>query len=121
MKSLDQILSNNVLGLYYGNRVLLPFAAHILKINIENDLITDFGPSSKGASINETEDYTEIYFLEFDDLQNIVSKYENIKVILVEKGKDIFDFKNHRKIALHPEEKHVLKISELDKETIFIE
>lgn len=42
-------------------------------------------------------------------------------MILVEKGKDIFDFSTHRKIVLHPEEKHILKISELDKETIFID
>ena len=121
MKTLDEVLKNNLNGLHYGNRALLPFAANVLKINIENDLITDFGSSSKGAHININEDYTEIYFLEYDDLEDVITKYENIKLILVEKGKDIFDLNNHRKIALHPEDKHILKISELDKETIFID
>jgi len=42
-------------------------------------------------------------------------------MIVVDKEKDIFDLKTHRKIALHPEGNHILSIKELDDNTIFIE
>lgn len=121
MKSLDEILKNEINGLYYGNRILVPFHCTILKIVIENDNIYDFSIREKGAFINETTDYTEIYFVDYPDLETSISKYENIKMVVVEKGKDIFDFKTHRKIAIKPEGNHILSIKELDENTIFIE
>lgn len=121
MKSLDEVLKNNLKGIYYGNRILLPFQCHILKIVIENHIITDFSLANKGAYLNETPFYTEIYFLDYKDLGEKISRYENIKMIVVEKGKDIFDFSQHRKIALHPEENHNILIKELDENTIFID
>ena len=42
-------------------------------------------------------------------------------MIVVEKGKDIFDKKNHVKLGLHPEEKHKLRIEKLSEDQIFIE
>lgn len=121
MKSLTEVLNNNLNGMYYGNRVLLPFRCHILKIVIENNIITDFSIRNKGAYINENEDFTEIYFLDYPDIEQSISKFENIKMIIVEKGKDIFNFDLHKKIALHPEGNHLLSIKELDENTIFIE
>lgn len=121
MKSLDEILKNNVTGLYYGNRVLLPFHFTALKIVIEKDIITDFSIREKGAYINEHPAYTEIYFIDYPVLESNISKYESIKMVLVEKGDDIFDFKTHRKIAIKPEGNHILSIKELDDNTIFIE
>jgi hypothetical protein len=121
MKSLDEVLKMSLSGMYYGNRVLLPFHCHILKIVIEKDIITDFSIRDKGAYINEVSEYTEIYFIDYPELEENISKYENIKMIVVEKGKDLFDFNNHRKIALHPEGKHILTIKELDENTIFID
>jgi hypothetical protein len=121
MKSLDEVLKMSLTGMYYGNRVLLPFHCHILKIVIEKDIITDFSIRDKGAFINEVQEYTEIYFIDYPELEENISKYENIKMIVVEKGKDLFDFNNHRKIALHPEGKHILTIKELDENTIFID
>lgn len=121
MKSIDEVLKNNLTGLYFGNRVLLPFSCHILKLNIEHDLITDFSPHRKGVHISENPDFMEIYFCDYKDLGEVISKYECIKMIVVEKGKDIFDKKNHVKIGLHPEAKHILKIEELSQDQIFIE
>lgn len=121
MKTLDEVIKQNAGGMYYGNRVLLPFSCYILKIGIENNIIMDFSPSNKGAFIFEQPDFTEIYFLDYNDLEENISKFENIKMIVVEKGKDLFDFKNHRKIALHPLEQHKLQIKELDENTIFID
>ncbi|RPI70878.1 MAG: hypothetical protein EHM47_11345 [Ignavibacteriales bacterium] len=121
MKSLDEILQNKINGMYYGNRVLLPFHFTALKIVIEKDIITDFSIRDKGAYVNEHHDYTEIYFMDYPDLETNISKYETIKMVIVEKGKDIFDFSTHRKIAIRPEGSHVLSIKEIDENTIFIE
>lgn len=121
MKSVKEVLKEELTGLYYGNRVLLPFQCNFLKIVIENDIITDFSKQYKGASVRETSDYTEIYFFDYPDLESVITKYENIKLIVSEKGENIFDMEKHIKIALHPEGNHILKISELDENTIFID
>jgi hypothetical protein len=121
LKSLVEVLKNNINGMYYGNRVLLPFHCHILKIVIENDIITDFSIRNNGAFINRHNEFTEIYFLDYPDIEKNISKFENIKMIVVEDGKDIFDFKNHRKIALRPEGNHILSVKELDENIIFID
>jgi hypothetical protein len=121
MKSIDEVLKSKLDGLYFGNRVLLPFSCHILKLSIENDLITDFSPCCKGVHISENPDFTEIYFHDYKDLAEVITKYESIKMIVVEKGIDVFDKDNHVKIGLHPEAKHKLRIEELSEDQIFIE
>jgi len=121
MKSISEVLKEKKSGLYFGNRVLLPFSCHIIKLNIENDLITDFSPSCKGVHVSENPDFMEIYFYHYKDLGDVVSKYEAIKMIVVEKGKDIFDVENHITIALHPEDNHQLRIEKLGENQIFIE
>jgi hypothetical protein len=121
MKTLNEVLSKKLTGLHYGNRVLLPFSCHILKLNIERDLITDFSPCCKGVHISETEDFMEIYFHDYKNLSESIGKYEKIKMIVVEKGKDVFNAKNRIPIALNPVENHVLEIEQLDDNIVFIE
>jgi hypothetical protein len=121
MKSIKEVLKEKKTGLYFGNRVLLPFSCHIIKLNIENDLITDFSPSFKGVHISENDDFMEIYFYDYKNLKEVITKYEAIKMIVVEKGKDVFNLKNHIKLALHPEEDNQLRIEELGENRIFIE
>ena len=121
MKTLDEILENKVTGLFYNNRLVLPFQAHFLKVIIEDDIITDFSPSSKGIFIREESDFTDIYFLEYKHLNDAVSKYEAIKIVAVEKGKDVFDLKNHKKIAVYLEDKHQVRIEKTDEDILFIE
>ena len=121
MKTLDDVLRNNLHGLHYGNRVLLPFQVEILKAVVESDIITDFSSTSNGANYKIYSDYTEIYFHDYKILSEVVSEFEKIKLVVVEKGKDVFDFANHRKIALQIEEKHKLLISEINDDTLFIE
>ncbi|MEW6508600.1 MAG: hypothetical protein AB1432_12745 [Bacteroidota bacterium] len=118
MKKLDDVIKNNFHGLHYGNRVLLPFGADILKAVIENDIITDFSSSKSGASYKVNEDFTEIYFYDYEILSEVVNRFEKIKLIVVERGRDIFDFSNHRKIALSIEEKHKIFISEINDDTL---
>ena len=121
MRKLDDVFKQNVNGLCYGNRVLLPFAAHILKVAVEDDLIMDFSTNKKGAEYFIKEDFTEIYFHDFESLKDVVSKFEVIKMVIVEKGNDPFDLNNHRKISVDILENHKTKIEELDKDSIFIE
>ena len=121
MKSISEILKQKQTGLYFGNRVLLPFSCHILKLNIENDLITDFSPCCKGVYVSENPDFMEIYFHDYKDLGEVITKYEAIKMIVVEKGKDIFNEKYHITLALQPEENHQLRIEKLGENQIFIE
>ncbi|MEJ2195130.1 MAG: hypothetical protein P8X73_09785 [Ignavibacteriaceae bacterium] len=121
MKTIAQVLKENITGLCYYNRIILPFSAHFLKIIVESDIITDFSPSSKGIFIREKEDFTDIYFHEYKGLKSSISKYEAIKMVVVEKGKNIFNFDNHLKIALYLEDKHVVRIEKSDHDILFLE
>ena len=121
MKSLSEVLKEKKSGLFFGNRILLPFSCHILKLNIENDLITDFSSCCKGVYVSENPDFMEIYFHDYKDLGEVITKFEDIKLIVVEKGKDVFNTKNHITISLHPEENHNLRIEKLGENQIFIE
>jgi len=121
MYSLDKVLKENINGLYYGTRVILPFVADILKAVIDDDIIMDFSHMSEGAYYEKHEKYTEIYFFEHENILEDVSKYETIKLVVVDDDEDMFDFKNHRRISLNPIENHKLEITELDEDVIFIE
>lgn len=121
MKKLSEVLEKDLHGLYYGNRVLLPFPAEILKIVIGREIITDFSKKPHGASIRVANDYTEIYFCDYKNLEEELADYEVIKVVLVEQGNDIFDFKNHISLELDPEEKHILSIAQIGDDLIFFE
>ena len=121
MATLNEILKSKPNGLYYKNRLILPFQGVFLKIIIDDDIIMDFSPSSKHISINENETYTDIYFKQFKNLKDAVSKYEAIKMVMVERGKDIFNFDNHKKIIIYLKEKHQVKIEETEEDILFIE
>ena len=121
MNTIDKSIQAKKHGLYYGTRVLLPFVADILKAIIDKDIITDFSPISEGAYYEKFEDHTEIYFFDHEDILKDVSKYETIKLILVEEGNDIFDLSKHRRISLNPLENHLLEIEEVGEDVVFIE
>ncbi len=121
MSTISDALKSKKQGLYYGNRVLLPFNAYILKVIINDDIIMDFSPSSKYIFINETEAYTEIYFKDYKNIKEIVSKYEAIKLIAVEKDKDVFNMDNHFKLDIRIGDKHNLSIEKTDDDILFIE
>jgi hypothetical protein len=121
MATLNEILKNKPKGLYYRNRLILPFQAIFLKIIVDDDVIMDFSPSSKHCYLFENEDFTDIYFKEYRNLKDAVSKYEAVKMVLVEKGKDIFNFDNHKKIIVYLKEKHQVLIEETDEDILFIE
>ncbi|MFZ1288652.1 MAG: hypothetical protein WAR79_01075 [Melioribacteraceae bacterium] len=121
MRTINEVLEKKVNGLFYGSRVLLPFACDILKAVINDEIIYDFSSVSEGAYYEKFDEFTEIYFFDHEDILSDVSKYETIKLVVVEEGEDIFDFKNHRKISLNPSENHKLEITEIGEDIIFIE
>ena len=107
--------------MFYKNRLILPFQGIFLKIIVNDDIITDFSPSSKHIYLTEIENFTDIYFKEYKHLKEAVSKYEAIKMVVVEKGKDIFNFDNHKKIVIYLGEKHQVTIEETEEDILFIE
>jgi len=121
MSRIEEVLKNKLPGLCYGNRIILPFKAHFLKVIIDSKIIMDFSPGSDGIYIREEEDFTDLYFNDYKDLKGDVTKYEAIKMVVVEKGKDLFNFDNHIKIALYLEEKHKVRIEPSDHDIIFLE
>ncbi len=121
MKTVDEVIKSKDAALHYGSRLILPFHAHFLKVIIEDDIITDFSSSSKGINIIEDDNFTNLYFSDYKELKKSISKYESIKMIVVDKGKNIFDIKNHKKVAVYLEEKHKARIEETDEDILFIE
>lgn len=121
MSTLNEVLTKNLHGLYYGNRILLPFKADILKAVIEKSIITDFSDFSEQAEYEIKDNRTEIYFYEYADLSEFITTYETIKLIVVEEGRDIFDTKNHIKLILHLNDGHEIKIEEAGENFLFIE
>ena len=121
MKTLNEVLNEKINGLVYGNRVLLPFKAEVLKIIIGSEIITDFSKQLHGAYIRVSDLYTEIYFLDYKVLKDELPKYEVIKMVIVEQGEDIFDFDNHIPLELRVESMHTLSVAKIRDDLIFFE
>lgn len=121
MSKLQDALKAGKYGLHYGNRLLLPFPVDILKVTIEKDIIMDFSSNNEGAEYIVHDSYTEIYFHNYPLLEEVVKKYELIKMIVVEKGDDIFDFDSHVAISIDILPNHKTEIKELDENQIFVE
>lgn len=121
MKTIEQVVSEEIQGLYYGPRVILPFVVDVLKAIIDDDILYDFSKKSEGAYYEKHDNFTEIYFFGHEDIFRDVSKYETIKLVVVEEGKNMFNFSNHKKISLNPIEHHKLEINSLDDDVLFIE
>src|SRR5690606_18761649 len=108
-------------GLYFGNRLILPFHANFLKVIIDDEIIYDFSPGSKGIMIVEEKEFTNLYFLEHQLLKDSVYKYEAVNMIAVEKSKNIFDKAKHTKLPVYLEENHPVKLEEACNDMLFIE
>lgn len=108
-------------GLYYGNRLILPFHCIFLKVVINKEIITDFSSASKFINIDEGSNYTNLYFHEYENIKETISQFESIKMVIVEKNKNIFDFNNHIKLAIYFDDKHKLRIEKTDDDILFIE
>ncbi len=121
MSKIDDIINRKKNGLFYNNRLILPFKANILKIIVDTDIYTDFSSGSKDIQIIENDNFTDIYFKQYKSLVEVVSKFEAIKMVLVDKDDDIFDFSKHKKIAVYLGEKHKTTIEFTEDDILFIE
>ncbi len=121
MKTINEVLKENSGGLVYGNRVLLPFQAEVLKIVIGSEIITNFSKQLHGAHVRVTDFYTEIYFYDYKYLEEELSQYDLIKLVCVQQDDDIFDFENHIPIELSIESKHKISIKKISSNEIFFE
>jgi hypothetical protein len=108
-------------GLHYGNRIILPFHCIFLKAVVNRDIIMDFSPKSKYVSLTEDDNSTSLYFHKYENLRESISEFEAIKLVIVEKGKNIFDFANHIKLAVYLDDKHKLRIEKTNDDILFIE
>jgi hypothetical protein len=118
---LEELIKNGATGLYYGNRIILPFHFHLLKVILDTDIITDFSPSARGIYVREEEEFTDIYFLDYKRLKEKVTQFEAIKMILVKKGDNIFNPDNQIKLNLYLKERHLVNIELTDEDILFIE
>lgn len=121
MTSVNDALKRKLYGFHYRNRLLLPFKAHFLKVIVNTDIITDFSPASKGIYLKEENSFTDVYFYDYADLKTVVKKFDAIKMIVVEKDRNVFNFDNHIKLALYLEDKHYLKIEKVDEDILFVD
>jgi hypothetical protein len=121
MYSIKETIEKKINGLFYGNRLLLPFKANYLKIILDDEIIHDFSPQAGKVYINETENFTDFYFLEHPNLPKKVTEYEAVKMLVTEKDADIFNKQNHIKISLYLDDPHTLRIEETGKDVLFIE
>jgi hypothetical protein len=119
--SIEQALALKKNGLFYGNRLLLPFKARILKIIIDDKIITDFSDSAGNVEIKDEGTFLSVYFLDYEDLREVVSKYELIKMVAVEQEEDVFDETKHKLISLYLSEPHRVLIELNTEDILFIE
>lgn len=121
MNTIKEALETKKNGIYYNNRIILPFKCEFLKIIFEDKIITDFSSSSPDVEIIEHDHFIDIYFKKYKDIQNEFSKYENIKLIICEKSEDIFDFSKHIKLLLYLENEHFIRIELPEENQIIID
>lgn len=121
MSTVKKALEEKKHGIYYNNRVILPFKCEFLKIIFEDHIFTDFSSNSPDVEIIEHENFTDIYFKKYKDIQTELSKFENIKLIISEKNDDIFDFSKHIKLLLYIENDHRIRIELPDNNHIIID
>ncbi len=121
MSKLDNLKNNKLTGLVYGNRILLPFRADILKVILDDEIIMDFSQVSEKAEYMKRDTFTELYLFEYEDISEQISDYDYIKMVVAEDGKDLFDISNHKKLLLKISSNHSFEISEPDDNVLFID
>jgi hypothetical protein len=121
MATVKEALEQGKSGMYFDNRLMLPFVCDFIKVIADKYMITDFSPHQEGISIVEHKDFTDVYFNDFKRLRDVISKYEHVKLLVVEKEDDIFDTSKHVKLAIYLEDRHHAKIETTDQDILFVD
>lgn len=115
MNTLNEVIEKKLNGMHYGGKILLPFCAHVFHALIVKKAIMEGGKDleyTANFSYKINEDFTEICFNNYDDLYEHLSEDDAINLLVVEKGKDVFNKANHRTIILHLKDEHIVEIVE---------
>ncbi len=113
MKTIKEVSERNLNGMHYGGRILLPFCVHVFKAVIVKKAIMEEGKDleyTANFTYRINEDFTEVCFGDYDDLYEHLSEDDAINLLVVEKGKDVFNVENHVRIALHLKDKNLVDI-----------
>ena len=106
--TIEECIAEGRKGFTVGNRISLPFLLDPIRILItqptslvgSETIVTDFSPTSKVVSIIEKEDRTDIYIKPVEDLQERFGHWKGkIIVTCCNKGDDIFDLSNHKRLS----------------------
>ncbi len=113
MKTIKEVTKEKLKGMHFGGRIFLPLCVHVFKAVIVKKAIMEDGKDLEYAAnftyrINE--DFTEICFADYDDLYEHLSEEDAINLIVVEKGKDVFNTANHVLIKLHLQDNNLVNI-----------
>ncbi len=113
MKTVQEVLEQKLTGMHYGGRILLPFCAHVFKAVIVKKAIMEEGKDLEymaNFTYRINDDFTEVCFGDYDDLYEHLSEDDAINLLIIEKGKDVFDDANHISINLHLKDKNSVDI-----------
>lgn len=108
-------------GLHYGNRLILPFRCHLLKVIVNGAVVTDLSSTKIGLEVIMHDNFMDVYFHGFDALTDKVQEHEAIKMIVVAEDEDIFDFETHKALGIYLQDKHEVVIEKLSEDILFIE
>ena len=109
-------------GFYIGSRMILPFKCQLIKLIVDNHIVTEF-VGNNHIKVSQEVKNTSLYFRESGKLNQFEGSYEYIKMIICDLNDDLCDRKNHLKVICSIEENHVIKLelAEDNKDILFIE
>ena len=104
--SVAKAVAKNRTGLTFGNRLILPFHAHLIWVRVAmhyssaasgGAVISDLSPQSKAASATQTSYGTELYLFKYNDLKEEFGRHKaRVLLQVVEIDADIFKLSAHK-------------------------
>ena len=113
-------LKNNRKGFHIGNRIILPFKCHLIKLIADSDIVTEFS-GSDDIQISQSPKNTSVYFTERGAIRSMIDNYKVVKLIACEEDSDLTLVDNHIKLVCEIDSNHVVLIYEPNEDMLFIE
>ena len=113
-------LKNNRKGFHIGNRIILPFKCHLIKLIADSHIVTEFS-GSDDIKITQSPKNTSVYFTERGAIRSMIDKYKVVKLIACEEDSDLTTADNHIKLVCEIDSNHVVLIYEPNEDMLFIE
>ncbi|NNC95372.1 MAG: hypothetical protein HKN92_07395 [Chitinophagales bacterium] len=113
-------LNEDKKGFYIGDRLILPFKCHIIKIIAGHNIFTEM-VGSNHIKISQEPHNTSIYFRSGGKLANYLNPEKTVKMVVCDLNKELTEIGNHIKLIIEIEENHKVTIHEPSDDMIFIE